>query len=223
MWRWSWIVSSWTFDHSVRSMQNKSFQWFRFVLLRFSIVYLCFWNYFDSNKISFLFFIIIMNISPHKLIQEPQMRSCSSHLSNKNLLSSFRNESKLNDGSFILDVFIFFQNHSNVILVFSVKESGKFQGTIDVNWCELAWIQLWIFLSDITTNHVWQSLEHLICLFDDHFQIVLQPGSLYVLSGNIIHTVIKYYLELHSIMLSPNLQLALHLKVFCSKDLDIDT
>ena len=30
------------------------------------------------------------------------MRSCSSHLSNKNVLSSFRNESKLNDGSFIL-------------------------------------------------------------------------------------------------------------------------
>ena len=45
---------------------------------------------------------IIMNISPRKLIQEPQMRSCSSHLSNKNVLSSFRNESKLNDGSFIL-------------------------------------------------------------------------------------------------------------------------
>ena len=42
-----------------------------------------------------------MNISPRKLIQEPQMRSCSSHLSNKNVLSSFRNESKLNDGSFI--------------------------------------------------------------------------------------------------------------------------
>ena len=42
--------------------------------------------------------IIIMNISPHKLIQEPQMRSCSSHLSNKNVLSSFRNESKLKDG-----------------------------------------------------------------------------------------------------------------------------
>ena len=34
-----------------------------------------------------------MNISPHKLIQEPQMRSCSSHLSSKNVLSSFRNES----------------------------------------------------------------------------------------------------------------------------------
>ena len=43
-----------------------------------------------------------MHISPRKLIQEPQMRSCSSHLSNKNVLSSFRNESKLNDGSFIL-------------------------------------------------------------------------------------------------------------------------
>ena len=46
--------------------------------------------------------IIIMHISPRKLIQEPQMRSCISHLSNKNVLSSFRNESKLNDGSFIL-------------------------------------------------------------------------------------------------------------------------
>ena len=33
--------------------------------------------------------IIIMNIPPRKLIQEPQMRSCSSHLSNKNVLSSF--------------------------------------------------------------------------------------------------------------------------------------
>ena len=45
-----------------------------------------------------------MHISPRKLIQEPQMRSCSSHLSNKNVLSSFRNESKLNDlsRSFIL-------------------------------------------------------------------------------------------------------------------------
>ena len=43
--------------------------------------------------------IIIMHISPRKLIQEPQMRLCSSHLSNKNVLSSFRNESKLNDGS----------------------------------------------------------------------------------------------------------------------------
>ena len=43
-----------------------------------------------------------MHISPRKLIQEPQMSSCSSHLSNKNVLSSFRNESKLNDGSFIL-------------------------------------------------------------------------------------------------------------------------
>ena len=41
-----------------------------------------------------------MHISPRKLIHEPQMRSCSSHLSNKNDLSSFRNESKLNDGSF---------------------------------------------------------------------------------------------------------------------------
>ena len=43
-----------------------------------------------------------MNISPCKLIQEPQMRSCSSHLSNKNVLSYFRKESKLKDGSFIL-------------------------------------------------------------------------------------------------------------------------
>ena len=41
--------------------------------------------------------IIIMNISPRKLIQEPQMRSCSSHLSNKNVLSHLRNESKLKD------------------------------------------------------------------------------------------------------------------------------
>ena len=46
--------------------------------------------------------IIIMNTSPRKLIQEPQMRSCSSHLSNKNVLSNFRNESKLKDGSFNL-------------------------------------------------------------------------------------------------------------------------
>ena len=45
---------------------------------------------------------IIMNISPRKLIQEPQMRSCSSHLSNKNVLSNFRNESKLKDWSFVL-------------------------------------------------------------------------------------------------------------------------
>ena len=43
-----------------------------------------------------------MNISLRKLIQEPQMLSCSSHLSNKNVLSNFRNESKLEDGSFIL-------------------------------------------------------------------------------------------------------------------------
>ena len=43
-----------------------------------------------------------MNTSPRKLIQEPQMRSCSSHLSNKNVLSNFRNESKLKDGSFNL-------------------------------------------------------------------------------------------------------------------------
>ena len=40
-----------------------------------------------------------MNISLRK---EPQMRSCSSHLSNKNVLSNFRNVSKLKDGSFIL-------------------------------------------------------------------------------------------------------------------------
>ena len=46
--------------------------------------------------------IIIMNISPRKLIQEPQMRSCSNHLSHKNVISNFRNESKLKDGSFIL-------------------------------------------------------------------------------------------------------------------------
>ena len=55
-----------------------------------------------QNCNSIIIIIIIMNISPRKLIQEPQMRSCSSHLSNKNVLSSFRNESKLNDGSFIL-------------------------------------------------------------------------------------------------------------------------
>ena len=30
------------------------------------------------------------------------MHSCSSHLLNKNVLSNFRNESKLKDGSFIL-------------------------------------------------------------------------------------------------------------------------
>ena len=46
--------------------------------------------------------IIIMSISLRKLIHEPQMRSCSSHLSNKNVLSNFRKESKLKDGSFIL-------------------------------------------------------------------------------------------------------------------------
>ena len=46
--------------------------------------------------------IIIRNISPRKLIEEPQMRLCSSHLSNKNVFSNFRNESKLKDGSFIL-------------------------------------------------------------------------------------------------------------------------
>ena len=43
-----------------------------------------------------------MKISPRKLIEEPQMRSCSSHLSNKNVLSNFRNESEFKDGSFIL-------------------------------------------------------------------------------------------------------------------------
>ena len=46
--------------------------------------------------------IIIMNISPRKLIEEPQMRLCRSHLSNKNVLSNFRNESKVKDLSFIL-------------------------------------------------------------------------------------------------------------------------
>ena len=56
----------------------------------------------DYQSIASTVIIIIMNISPRKLIQEPQMRSCSSHLSNKNVLSSFQNESKLNDGSFIL-------------------------------------------------------------------------------------------------------------------------
>ena len=50
----------------------------------------------------FIIIIIIMSISPRKLIHEPQMRSCSSHLSNKNVLSNFRKESKLKDGSFIL-------------------------------------------------------------------------------------------------------------------------
>ena len=34
-----------------------------------------------------------MNISPRKEIEEPQMRLCSSHLSNKNVFSNFRNES----------------------------------------------------------------------------------------------------------------------------------
>ena len=46
--------------------------------------------------------IIIMKISPRKLIEEPQMRLCSSHLSSKNVFSNFRNESKLKNGSFIL-------------------------------------------------------------------------------------------------------------------------
>ena len=41
-----------------------------------------------------------MHISPRKLIQEPQMRSCS--ISNNHVLSRFRNESKLNVGSFML-------------------------------------------------------------------------------------------------------------------------
>ena len=31
-----------------------------------------------------------MNIYPRKLIEEPQMRLCSSHLSNKNGFSNFR-------------------------------------------------------------------------------------------------------------------------------------
>ena len=39
--------------------------------------------------------IIIKNISPCRLIDEPQMRLCSSHLSNKNVFSNFRNVSKL--------------------------------------------------------------------------------------------------------------------------------
>ena len=38
----------------------------------------------DSYIIIIIIIIIIMNISPRKLIQEPQMGSCSSHLSNKN-------------------------------------------------------------------------------------------------------------------------------------------
>ena len=46
--------------------------------------------------------IIIKNISPRKLIIKPQMRSCSSQLSNKNVFSNFRNESMLKDGSLIL-------------------------------------------------------------------------------------------------------------------------
>ena len=71
----------------------------------------CFWYFFIFICTSFecliskqqlIIIIIIMNISPRKLIQEPQMRSCSSQLSNKNVLSSFRNESKLKDGYFIL-------------------------------------------------------------------------------------------------------------------------
>ena len=46
-------------------------------------------TYFLVNEVLFWFIIIIiMNISPRKLIQEPQMRSCSSHLSNKNVFSS---------------------------------------------------------------------------------------------------------------------------------------
>ena len=52
--------------------------------------------------------IIIMNTSPRKLIQEPQMRSCSSHLSNKNVLSNFRNESKLKDGSCYVFVMVMY-------------------------------------------------------------------------------------------------------------------
>ena len=57
-----------------------------------------------SSSIIFIIIIIIIikNISPRKLIDEPQMRLCSSHLSNKNVFSNFRNESKLKDGSFIL-------------------------------------------------------------------------------------------------------------------------
>ena len=63
-----------------------------------------FLKYIDENTfkiylIIIIIIIIIMYISPRKLIQEPQMRSRSSHLSNKNVLSSFRNESKLKDGS----------------------------------------------------------------------------------------------------------------------------
>ena len=64
-----------------------------------------------------------MHISPRKLIQEPQMRSCSSHLSNKNVLSSFRNESKLNDESLL------FYNaglHRYVFLVYQQKAKLKF-------------------------------------------------------------------------------------------------
>ena len=51
---------------------------------------------------SIIITVIIKNISPSKLIDEPQMHLCSSHLSNKNVFSNFRNESKLKDGSFIL-------------------------------------------------------------------------------------------------------------------------
>ena len=43
--------------------------------------------------------LLFMSITPRK---EPQMRSCSGHLSNKNVLTNFLNESKLKDGSFIL-------------------------------------------------------------------------------------------------------------------------
>ena len=62
-----------------------------------SVSYICIYihNFTCTGKLRYviiiiIIIIIIVNISPRKLMKEPQMRSCSSHLSNKNVLSNFR-------------------------------------------------------------------------------------------------------------------------------------
>ena len=49
------------------------------------------WNcyFLAGTGIIIIIIIIIMNISPRKLIQEPQMRSCSSHFIKQECLKHF--------------------------------------------------------------------------------------------------------------------------------------
>ena len=111
------------------------------------------------------------------------MRSCSSHLSNKNVLSFFRNESKLKDGSFILAGW---KIHLKLVYEFNNQTTRKpwisqstHPGILDSVWVlykvSISLFPLWQTQNQLHDSFRGSSIrKYQFTIFTLHYKVIIQ-------------------------------------------------